>query len=53
MDGRVVSSLDASTVLSTIPVVMAEFVFVSSDHRVEAETFLKNDIANIIKAQKE
>ena len=38
MDGRVVSSLDASTVLAQIPVVMMEFVFVSGEWKKEAKS---------------
>jgi HD superfamily phosphohydrolase len=53
MDGRVVSSLSASTVLSTIPVVMAEFVYVSGDRAQEAKQCVKNDTANIIKPYQE
>ena len=53
MDGRVISSLDASTVLANIPVVMVEFVFVSGERQKEAETVVKNEIANIIKPQQE
>jgi HD superfamily phosphohydrolase len=53
MDGRVVSSVDASTVLPNIPVVMVEFVFVSGERQKEAGTFVKNEITSIIKPQKE
>ncbi len=47
--GDVVSSLDESTVLSNIPVVMAEFVYVSADKRQEAEKWAKDEIDSIIK----
>lgn len=53
MDGSVVSSLDASTVLPTIPVVMAEFVFVASEKRREAEAILEADHDKIIQPQQE
>lgn len=53
MDGRVISSLDASTVLPSIPVVMAEFVYVSGEKRQEAENCVKNEIADIIKPHQE
>jgi HD superfamily phosphohydrolase len=53
MDGRVVSSLDASTVLPTIPVVMAEFVFIAPEWQKEAAARLKKEIASIIEPQKE
>jgi uncharacterized protein len=52
-DGSVLSSLDESTVLSNIPVVMAEFVFVSGDKRQQAEQSVKSEIGNIIKPHKE
>lgn len=52
-DGSTISSLDQSTVLSSIPVVMAEFVFVSNEKRPEAELCLKNESATIIKPKKE
>ena len=53
MDGRVVSSLDASTVLPSIPVVMAEFVFISPERQKEAASCVKNEIASIIKPHQE
>lgn len=53
MDGRVVSSLDASTVFAQIPVVMAEFVFVSGEWQKEAKTCVKNEIGDIIKPHQE
>lgn len=53
MDGRVVSSLDASTVLPSILVVMAEFVFISAEWQKEAAACLKNEIARIIESQQE
>ena len=53
MDGRVVSSLDASTVFAQIPVVMVEFVFVSGEWQKEAKTCVKNEIGNIIKPHQE
>lgn len=53
MDGRVISSLDASTVFAQIPVVMAEFVFVSSEWQKEAKTCVKDEIDNIIKPHQE
>lgn len=52
-DGSIISSLDESTVLSNIPVVMTEFVFVSNEKRGEAESCVKNEIASIIKLKKE
>src|SRR5262245_58443985 len=52
-NGSTVSSLDESSVLSNIPVMMAEFVFVSGEKRQEAENCIKNEIDNIIKPYKE
>ena len=48
MDGNVSSSIDESTVLKSIPVVMAEFVFVASDRKQEALALLKKESAKII-----
>jgi hypothetical protein len=45
MDGRVVSSLDASTVLANLPVVMTEFVFVSTERQKEAAAFERDAMA--------
>ena len=53
MDGNVISSLDSSTVLRNIPVVMAEFVFVSGERRSEAEKCIKEGIINIIEPKPE
>jgi HD superfamily phosphohydrolase len=53
MDGRVISSLDASTVLPKIPVVTAEYVFVSAERQNEAKTCVKNEIGSIIKPHQE
>jgi uncharacterized protein len=53
MDGSVVSSLDASTVLPNIPVVMAEFVFVSRENRQKAKASFETDFDKIIQPRPE
>ena len=52
-DGSVLSSLDHSTVLPSIPVVMTEFVFVSADKRREAVGRVESEITNIIRLHSE
>jgi len=47
-DGSVVSSLDESTVLANIPVVMAEFVYVSAEKKAEALRWVRDEIDGII-----
>ncbi len=49
----IVSSLDVSTVLPNIPVVMAEFVYVAGEKRSSAADLLKCRIADIVKPRKE
>ena len=52
-DGSVLSSLDHSTVLPSIPVVMTEFVFVSADKRREAAGRVESEINRIIEPRRE
>lgn len=51
-DNRIVSSGAASSVLLKVPIIVADFIFIASDLRDKARTWLDSNRTSIIKAKK-